>query len=89
MACFKAGMQSYSKVNEANIVKNRQKTGKVSRWRALKAILESLALNLLAMASSLEVLSRVGLNMNRIFWKKAPREETEEKGHIPQHRSNL
>lgn len=50
MACIEADMQAYSRVNEADGVKSRQETGKVSRWRALKSILESLALIMLAMA---------------------------------------
>lgn len=51
MACLEASIQAYSRVNKASRVKSRQETGKVSRWRALKAMLESLALILLAVAS--------------------------------------
>lgn len=54
MECLEAGMQAYSRVNEGDSVKIRQETGKVSRWRALNAILESLVLILLSMARQSE-----------------------------------
>lgn len=69
-------------MNEAYTVKSRQR-GWEGKWTALKAMLESWALILLAVASQPGDSEQRGQNQNTVFWKKVPREETDERGRIP------
>lgn len=71
MAYIGADMQAYSRVNEADSEKSRQETGKVSRWRALKAKLESLALILLAVAKQARGPEQSGANFEQDFLEES------------------